>query len=249
MNKLYLISPVVAGLLICHTSVGQNSGGESSLVSTSSTNFLQQHTGGATINSRLYNGPEYIFYNKYYRNNVGHQFFNIPEEKPGEVEYDGRYFTNIPLLYDTHLDQVVLTHPTSSLKFRLVNEKVQSFKLQGHTFVRLIAQPVTKPIITTGFYDLLFDKGLQVYAKWEKEMKTKAEQNAVHAIFTEHTNYYAFKDNNYYHINSINDLADLFPENKSDIQKYARSNKLKFNKANRATTLIKLAQYSTSTTH
>ncbi|TGE06089.1 hypothetical protein [Hymenobacter fodinae] len=248
MNKLYLFGAITSGLLVAHPIYSQTTTSESSPALTSVANYRQKYAEGIDINSRLYNGPEYIFYDKYYRNNTGHQFFSKAEEQLGKIEYDGQQFTNIPILYDIHLGQVVLTHPSSTLKFRLVNEKVKSFSLLGHTFVRLTTPTVEKPLITTGFYDLLFNQGLQVYAKWDKEMKTKAEQGVVHAIFTEHVNYFAYKDTAYYRISSINDLANLFPDKKSDIQKFARSNKLKFNKANRAATLVQLAQYAVSTT-
>jgi hypothetical protein len=249
MHKIYISGLLMAGLLYGRSSLGQASGNDPELVSAAVSTLRTQYSGAMGTNSRLNNGPEYVFYDRYYRNNQGHQFFNKPEEIAGEVTYDGQHFTHVPMLYDIHLDQVVVTHPTNPSKFRLVNEKVQSFSLQGHTFVRLVTDPAAKSAVTTGFYDLLFDQGIKVFAKREKEMKKKAEQNTVQAIFIESVKYFVLKDETYYQVNSIGSFANLFPDKKSEIQKYARSNKLKFNKASRDASIVKLAQFYASLGH
>ncbi|QJX48868.1 hypothetical protein HMJ29_18915 [Hymenobacter taeanensis] len=248
MNKLYALGMCVTGLLVCRTGYGQTGSAEVS-VSTNITTLKKQYEQSINLNSRLYNGPEYVFYDKLYRTKQGHQFFNEPELKPGEILYDGQRYSNIPLLYDTHLDQVVSTLPSNAITYRLINEKIQAFTLQNHTFVRLVAPPTPKTPIITGFYDLLFDGNAKLFAKREKSLEKRAEQNSVKIIFLESINYFIYKDNTYYPITSLNNFVSLFPENKASLQKYARTNKLKFNKANREVSLVKLAQYNASLAH
>jgi hypothetical protein len=238
----------MTALLFCHFGYCQSIGNEL-LVSTGTAAIKKQYSQISAPNSRLYNGPEYIFYDKLYKIKQGHQFFNKPEVQIGKVVYDGQLFTEVPMLYDTYLDQVVTNLPSNLFTYRLVNEKVQTFTLQGHTFVRIQAPQLPKPTISTGFYDLLVDGDTKVYAKREKSMEKRAEQGSVKIIFLESVNYFLFKDNTYYPINNLNNFTNFFPNNKVAIQKYARSNKLKFNKENREASLIKIAQYNTSLAH
>lgn len=246
MKRLFIISCLASGLCSPYASNAQSASTAAPVAEEAGSPLTKRYEAAVGNNSRLYNGPEYIFYNKLYKTVQGHQFFNTTENQKSEIIYDGFKFSNIPMLYDLHLEQVVITTPTSPVRLRLVNEKISSFTTQGHTFVRITTDPAAKLPISTGFYDLLVDDGFQLLVKREKEMKKKAEQDGVTLIFIESSKFFLAKDSTYYPITSIKSFASLFPEKKADIQKYSRSNKLKFNKKSRESSMLKLAQYAAS---
>ncbi|HEY9194953.1 MAG TPA: hypothetical protein VIM77_01765, partial [Mucilaginibacter sp.] len=83
--------------------------------------------------SRLYNGPEYEFYDPLIKSNAF--FLDINAFKPGTVNYDGIFYSDVPMMYDLNKDMVVVRLYNGFSKYSLLNSRVQNFDLLGHHFV------------------------------------------------------------------------------------------------------------------
>ncbi|MBC6988776.1 hypothetical protein [Hymenobacter sp. BT491] len=233
---LWLIS-----LVSNYSAFGQIASADSVAVNASEDMIYQQYIDEVENHSHLYNGTEYVNYDKPYIQ--GDQFFESNLEAAGGIYYDGFYFRNVPLLYDIYVDQLVIKHPASPLKMKLVNEKVKYFVLYGHTFVRLVSDSLTASPIRTGFYDLLFASQVKVLAKRAKDLQERATPTGLEGRFNEIDKFFIEKNKTYYQVGKKYTVVKLFPNKKSDLRKYVRSQKLKFTKNRREDSIVKLVRY------
>ena len=190
--------------------------------------------------SHLYHGLEYVDYDKPYLE--GHQFYRTNTEAEATVVYDGAQYTQVPLLYDLVLDQVIIEHPESAYRMSLISEKVKSFSYLKHTFIRLEQDTLSDSPIRAGFYDLLVAGNASVLARRTKNIQERASQGGMEGEFHDKISYFIQKDNRYYSVSGKKSLLNLFPDQKKDLQKYVSSNKLNFRK-NREAALVQLMQH------
>ncbi|MDB5261570.1 MAG: hypothetical protein JWQ14_851 [Adhaeribacter sp.] len=190
--------------------------------------------------SHLYNGPQYVNYDKYYIE--GHQFFRTDEASPGNIFFDGTLYTQAPMLYDLVLDEIVLDHPNSEFQFTLVTEKIKYFTFQGHTFIRLEKDSVGDTPLKGGFYDLLHDGQVKLLAKRTKNLQEQATMDGMKGRFESANKYYIRKENIYYPVKDKRSLLKTLPDKRKELQRYAREQKIKFGK-NREKALLQLTQF------
>ncbi len=115
-------------------------------------------------NIHLYNGWQGPGYNHLA---IGQPYFMADSVQVGSIYYDDTYYPNVPMLYDLVNDDVTiieyspqtdstLTQYVSVLRLDLVKEKIQSFSMPSHEFVRLItdSNSVSMP---KGFYERMYN--------------------------------------------------------------------------------------------
>ena len=203
---------------------------------------LKQEYGAAAISyPYLYNGPEYADYTRKYHTRAGHQFYLQPEVLPGSANYNDREFPNVRLQYDLVRDQVVLSQPGNPLMLRLIDEKVRAFSVDGHRFVRLVAD--SAGIIRTGYYELLADGPVQVLAKRTKTMYEHLNKPYVDVSFVEASRLYMQKAGRYYAVRSKGTVLRLFADRSAEMQQYLKAHRLRFDKTARESTVAELTRY------
>ncbi|GAB2472330.1 hypothetical protein GCM10011375_27910 [Hymenobacter qilianensis] len=195
-------------------------------------------------NSLLYTGPEYLDYNKPYMK--GNQYFGTGKQQIGTVYYHGTAYTKVPLLYDMKLDQVVIQPPTNPLQFRLVDDNVQYFIIDGHTFTRLIQRDSARYSIPTGYYDLLVDGNAKVLAKRTKKILTRRGLYGLEGSYLEEAKFYLQKNNEFHPVTSRQSIVRLLSDKKTALDSYARQHKLKFKKSSQEAAIIELVNYYNS---
>lgn len=193
--------------------------------------------------SLLLNGPEYLDYTKRYHASTGFQYFLLPEKQAGTLTYNNRLFANLQLAYDVVLDQVVLSPPNSPLLLRLINEKVSGFTLNEHRFVRLVADSASGGVIRTGYYEVLFDGGLQLLAKRAKNMQERIAQPYINVEFSPVDKLYLYKTGRYYAVASKRSVLRLLADHSKEMQKFSQERKLRFNSAEREGSIAQLVAY------
>lgn len=204
----------------------------------------QQYARALVPHPKLVNGPEYVDYAKRYAVRIGHQFFEWPEVQAGSVYYDEHLFSEVRLAYDIVLDQVVLMPPNSPLLLRLLNEQVRAFSMQGHRFVRLVADSASAKVIRTGFYEVLLDSGaVQVLAKRTKHLQEHINQRIVEAEFSEADKVVLKKNGRYYAIGSKASAVRPFADRAREMQPFLQAHKLRFGRAQREASAVQLAVY------
>ena len=194
-------------------------------------------------NSQLFSGPEYVDYSLRYHEREGHQFFLTMEKQPGSAHYNNQQFSNLQLLYDIVLDQVVLQQPGSPLMLRFINENVRAFDINGHHFTRLVADSASSNVIRTGYYEVLLDSTVQVLAKRTKRLQEHLVQPYVNAEFTATDNLFIKQAGRYYPVASKSSVTRLFADHGKEIQQFIKERGLKFRKASRETDIVALAAY------
>ncbi|SNR75867.1 hypothetical protein [Hymenobacter mucosus] len=244
--SLPLYGLAVLSIASSRQAVAQSTSSDTTLLAAAKSQVAQHYTAHIQDQSQLYNGPEYFNYTRYYQEVQGNQFFGTATAQPGSVYYAGHYYSNVPLLYDTRLDQVVVQQPTNLFTLRLVSEKVSRFTLQGHTFIRLTKDTAANQDITPGFYDLLVDKGVTLLARRVKKIQVQPSQNITKASFSATNQYFIKRDRVYYPVKGRGSFISLFPDRRRELQQYAREKKLRFRKKGLEDDLIALVNYYAS---
>lgn len=188
---------------------------------------------------RLYNGIEYVDYDKYIK---GHQFYESQDWENGAIHYDGVLYRNVPLHYDLMRDEVIVEHPNETGEIRLIPERVQYFSLLNHTFIRLVADSAKSSLGRTGYFDLLYDGNVQVLAKRSKEIEEKITNLAVNRTFLQKDRYFVQQSGVYHAVKSKKSVLKLFNEHKKTLAKNLRRDGIRF-KTDRELAMIKLAGY------
>lgn len=190
--------------------------------------------------SHLYNGPQYINYAKSYL--TGHQFFRTDQYRPAAILYDGTWYTQVPVLYDLVLDKIVLEHAATEFMLTLINEKVETFTLAQHTFIRVEKDTLTPSPVKTGFYDVLHHGNIQLLAKRSKIIQEQATPAGMEGRFEQNTKYYIRQENTYYPVKDKRSVLQVLPGKKKELQRYAREQKLQF-RQNREKALLQLVRF------
>ncbi|UOQ52068.1 hypothetical protein [Hymenobacter cellulosivorans] len=225
-----------------HQAVGQAPAHDSGLVATAAARLGNLQMVPVEDNSNLYNGTEYVHYEKNYRTVKGHQFFLAAEEQTGDIFYDGALYLKVPLQYDIRYDQLVLRFPGTPYQLKLLNEKVAYFTVSGRRFVRVAAGPAPESL-PTGFYEALSEGRAQLLAKRLKKTRETLTGGAVELSFQESNRFYLEKDGKTYSIGGKGDLLTALADKKKELRQYVSTQKLKFSKSKQEASLVKLVQY------
>lgn len=195
--------------------------------------------------TRLLSGTEYVNYSR--PNSLGNQFFQSAIAQPASLVYDGLPFAAVPLLYDLKLDQLVMPDPVHATNLKLLAEKVQTFTLGGHQFVRLVSTDTTaKATFPTGFYDLLLPGGARGATLLARRTKREVQEPVAGRLefqYEEKTRLLVQQNNVLTEVSNLKDILALLPEQRAALQKFGRSNHLKFKGDSCEESVVALLRY------
>ena len=194
--------------------------------------------------SPLYNGSEYLEYG--YTLQEGNPFFQSDAWTNGSIVLDGMNFHEVPMLYDIVKDQVIIQDFQKAYKINLPADRIQQFKLSGHTFIRIIQS--SDASVKTGFYDQLYNGKIAVYVRREKKIIEKYGGLQLTNVIEQKNIYYIKKDNTYYTIKNKRALLDALKDKKKAIQQYLKKIKVKF-KDDPARVMTLVAEYYDKSTN
>ena len=201
---------------------------------------IYTHSMGSEL--RLYNGVQYkefILHNY----DIGHPYFLADDWTDScAVNYDGQEYENVSLLYDIVHDKVVVDHAYSHFSIQLINEKINSFSIAGHNFVYLAPDSAQGSTIHPGFYDLLYDGNVKVYARRRKDANSIIEAPLVKMEFVDRSQFFIYKNGHYFPVKNKSSILKVFSDRKSALRKYINKNKLNFH-TNRDFALAKSAEF------
>ena len=191
--------------------------------------------------SRLYNGPEYNFYDPIIKGNA--YFSDAINFVQGTVEYDGFIYKEVPMMYDMYKDYIVVLLPNKSAKFRLLSDRVQSVDLLDHHFVYVNKDDLPNTSINSGFYDQLYKNKSEVLIKRSKNIQgSSGISGAVENYFTAKKEMFIKNKGKFYSVGSEGSLLNAFKDKKKELKQYLRNNKLKFGD-DQEQTMVKVAAY------
>jgi hypothetical protein len=190
-------------------------------------------------NAHLYNGYEYKTPDRTIK---GSPYFLTDSPMPANLSYDDGYYQNIPILYDMVRELVVINRLGQNFKISLISEKLNSFSLQKHDFIRITRDSAQGVELVTGFYERVYAGKSAVLVKRRKYVLDIIEYNVASKIIKEQDIYYVAFNDKYVEVDNKAAVFKLFKSKKSEIKTFLRKNKLKF-KSDFEKTLIATSAY------
>jgi hypothetical protein len=188
--------------------------------------------------SRLLNGTQFPEYE--YSFQKGDPFFMSDKPVPGSIMYDSVYYPNQLLLFDSYRQFVVIVD--QSFKLKLVNEKINSFQIGDHHFVR-IAENNLSGLPNTGYYEIVYTGRSRVLNRDLKKYSEKISvEEGITRILDEKEYFFIKQGDLYKPVNSKKELLTVMDSHRKEIQKFIRKNGLSY-KDNMENTLSQAAAY------
>lgn len=199
---------------------------------------LAVYTKTIGVNQHIYNGVEYIDYD--HRIN-GNPFFEKNYFVKGSVVYDGVLYNNMLMFYDIWRDNVVIKN-YNNLPLLLVKEKVAAFDMEEHHFIKITADSLTEKMGLSGFYDVLYNGTVKLFAKRRKLIDEKITSQSSESSFIQKNEYYILNNSVFYAVADKRSVLNALSDQKPALQKYIKQQKLKFRK-NLEADLVKAVAY------
>ena len=157
----------------------------------------------------------------------------------GTVVYSNQPYFDVALKYDIYNDDLIAQLPSfnSYNTILLIQQKVKSFSINDHNFVKLSTEN------GIGFYEILFE-GLEIniYKKYEKTLKRHLDKDFVYDVFKGKETYLLYYNNKYYQIKSKSSVLKVLPKHKKNINLFYKNNK-DLKKTNYDLFLLELSNY------
>jgi hypothetical protein len=192
--------------------------------------------------SPIYNGSRYSPSGFLFR--TGSPYFMSDSFNLGSVVYDDILFDSVCLLYEDMRELLVFRNNSNNYPLQLINQRVSSFVITGHPFIRLIADSLHRGIPKTGYYEILYPGRSQLLKKTFKTIieEPSVYENTVIRHIEETEDYYIRTGSSYQHVKSKSELLMLLRDHQKEIQKYIKKTRLNFRK-NRENLLILTVEY------
>ncbi|MBJ6143242.1 hypothetical protein [Hymenobacter sp. BT559] len=201
----------------------------------------QHYTKATQAESVLFSGPEYVDPTK--PGAIGHQFFVSNEPQLGTVTYRNAYFQQVPLRYDIVLDRVVLTYPNQVANIMLVPEALTDFSIQDRRFIHVLGDSSASALLRTGFYELLQPGPVNLLARHVKYLQQTTDNQSLVFKFRQIDKLIARSGSTAVEVGRLKDLLALLPAHRTEVQRYARQQKLRFSAAQREASALKALRY------
>ncbi|HXS58829.1 MAG TPA: hypothetical protein VN726_22050 [Hanamia sp.] len=193
----------------------------------------------------VYNGTQYLYYTF---KMDGDPYFITGNFSTGWVEYKGRKYDSLSVMYDVNRNKVVIYGQDRSSMIVLENDFIDSFNLLGHTFIKLYEDHKDN-LYYTGFYDMLYNGHIQFLARRIKTRDPQIKGDLLVNFFYIKDRYYIHRDGLYYLVSNKKDVYHLFKDNLHNLKKMMRKDHLKFRKKNFEATMIKVTAFYDQLTH
>lgn len=184
----------------------------------------------------LYNGRQFNGYSNLIE---GYAYYLTNDWQTGSIRYEGMWFHDIPIMYDSYKDEVIVRSP-QGFPFILFSQRVQEFSFAGKNFVRLEAD--SNRVISPGFYQRVVSGKLTMYAKRSKQLEEKIEGLVVERKFLPNERYFLLKDGLYYSIDKQKSLLDVVRDRRQEMQDHLKQQGIRF-KNTPETAIIKVAEF------
>lgn len=199
-------------------------------------NAIDLYDNFSADNAPVYNGVEYLYYTFKME---GDPYFITGNFSNGWVNYSGRKYDSLSLMYDVARNQLVILSHDKESRIVLQSEFVDSFNLLGHTFINL-TEDHKQNLYNTGFYDMIYNGKIQLVARRIKTMDSPIKGDLIVRVFSIRDRFYVRKNGLYYLVNSKKDVYHLFHDKIHEIKKLMRKQHLKFRRKNFEQTMVKV---------
>src|SRR5262249_6957319 len=137
-------------------------------------------------------------------------------------------------------DKIVIEHYQSHTLMELINEKIDRFSLDRHSFIYLARNNTSA--IKDGFYELLYDGKTKVIAKHDKSLQKALKNKEISYYFAPRTRYYIIMNRIYFPVKTKSSVLSVFKDREKELKQFIGKNKISF-RGNRAQALARLAEF------
>lgn len=227
----FLYSPQVSG---------QSKQEDSILYQTALTHTLSVYYDQLGDQSRLFNGSLYTPFEYTFRE--GSPYFLSNKATQGSfVVYDSMLFINVPLIYEDYRQKLVSVD--QGFRLQLINERVNSFTMAGHHFVRVYPGSGYKGLPDSAYYELLYPGRTGVLKRTKKTTREVLSSSEGTIRFVDQSDrYFIYVGKSWIYVRSRRDLLKILDDHRKEIQRFIKKNKLKYRKDS-DNTLIQVAGY------
>ena len=176
-------------------------------------------------NAHIYTGYEYFTPD---RNIKGSPYFLSDGPVPSRLIYDDSYYQNIPVLFDIARDELVVNRLGQNFKISLVNDKLMSFTVRNHEFIRISRDSAHGIELESGFYDKMYAGKTIVLVKRKRRLQETLVYNSAVYEYKDDYKYYVISAGQLVQVDSKSSVLELFKSKKAEIKSFLRKNKLNF---------------------
>ena len=198
----------------------------------------QEYFSSASDFARLYVGPLEPQYQKTLWHDIPY-YQGSTDMYHGRVSYYGVVYDDVQLRFDQLEQRVVVLSPVGNYSCLPEQEHIDWFEMDGRRYVH-------DPEDSTRYASLLCDgstNGIRLYHSMWKVYSGERDYGGKRYLKTLATKeHYTLvnPDGETYHVKRASDVAKLFPEQKKQIKRFAKTNHLSFSKSEREASLIKV---------
>lgn len=191
-------------------------------------NAIAFYNGSLAEELHLYNGIEDKGYP--YQFAEGTPYFITNNWSEGTLKYEGKWYENVPLLYDAAADEVVYLYFNKISRIKLIKEKVSEFSIQDHHFIQISSNSPAAKSIAPGFYDQLYAGKISLLAKRAKSIQKTMRQSGEEVRVFDKDHYYLKKGYEIYPVSNKRSFLRNLSDKRKELLQYIRQNKLSFRK-------------------
>lgn len=185
----------------------------------------------------VYEGNEYIVHD--HRIKI-HPFYPTDSLQTGTITYNDIPYHDVAMHYDIVRDEVAVRPPESGYQIQLRSNKISRFSLGEHQFIRLMGDSATG--IPAGFHEILYNGNQSVLAHRVKTIHEDVSSGTYKGDYIPKDQFFIRTADGYHEVKTKRSLLSLFPDQSRALRKYLRTNKLKFNDAQREEAITKAVQ-------
>jgi hypothetical protein len=194
----------------------------------------------------LYRGPQYLPY--HYLLKSGHPYFS-DSVRTGTIRYAGIVYSDQRLLYDEVYGQVVITDPYGAFKIGLLSERIDSFTIEDHSFIRM-TDSLNPSAPAVGFYEQLYRGRISLLKREKKTIQEDASlvDEGVRKYIVSGVSYYIRNGKTWYPVNTARGLMAATKDRGREVKRFIRSHKLSMRR-DKENTLIQVAAWYDGLNH
>ena len=178
----------------------------------------------------LLNGQHYTLKNK---DAKGHPFFGDGKWSKETLIVKGKVFVDVELIYDVEADKLILNakyNENTFIKIELSDEVIDSFNIQSHHFINS-RQFLSDPGELI-YFEQIYNGDFFFLIKHKKILNNAYYDTPPFGRFSDMQSvYYIYEDGKMKRLISKRSFLEYFKENKKEIRKYMRKNKIRYKKA------------------
>lgn len=158
----------------------------------------------------------------------GNPYFASRQFENGMLTINGIVYPEVPLLYDSYLDQVVTFHPIFNQKILIKPEKIDGFVLSNGSSFRFFSGNEQYLRNQNGIYEVLGEGIFSALAKRYKTTKELREMSQYDAVFLEKSDFFLVQSGVFYPVSKGKQAIEVLGLDSKTAKRQLRSVGLNF---------------------